>query len=187
MFCDSACASYPQAPWHSRVISSNVLSSVADVSLQRLQPICWGQSVEGYAITEILDLRKSIEGYCICKPATHLLGSKCRKVSFQACNPSAGVKVWKGITSSLQPICWGQSVERYCISRTSSISSSSNSSSGSSSGSGSRLQQSAKSWRQQSATKSSWRQQSATTILAATICHQNQQPATKEVAATICH
>ena len=171
MFCDSACASYPQAPWHSRVISSNVLSSVADVSLQRLQPICWGQSVERYHF----------------KPATHLLGSKCRKVSSQACNPSAGVKVSKGITSSLQPICWGQSVERYCISRTSSISSSSNSSSGSSSGSSSRLQQSAKSWRQQSATKSSWRQQSATTILAATICHQNQQPATKEVAATICH
>ena len=146
-----------------------MLSSVADVSLQRLQPICWGQSVERYHF----------------KPATHLLGSKCGKVSLQACNPSAGVKVWKGITFRGPVVLVVAAIVVAVVVVVAVVS---------------------KSWRQQFATKSSWRQQSATTILAATICHQKsttchqrgggnnlplkswrQQSATKKLAAIICH
>ena len=165
MFCDSACASYPQAPWHSRVISSNVLSSVADVSLQRLQPICWDQSVERYHF----------------KPATHLLGSKCGKVSLQACNPSAGVKVWKGIAFRgpvvlvVAAIVVAVVVVVAVVGCNSQLKVGGNNLPPKAAGGNNLPPQF---WRQQSATKINnlppkrWRQQSATKKLAATICHQ---------------
>ena len=113
--------------------------------------------------------------------ATHLLGSKCRKVSFQACNPSAGVKVWKGIAFRgpvvlvVAAIAVAVVVVVAVVGCNSQLKVGGNNLPPKAAGGNNLPPQF---WRQQSATKINnlppkrWRQQSATKKLAATICHQ---------------